>query len=127
MIGPILKIARFGCVGAAASLAHLGVVAALVPLGFPPAGANMVAFLLAFQVSYYGHRGWTFRHPGGPEAYGRMFAVALGAFAFNEAAYLWMLHHAPLDYRVSLILVLGVQAMLTFALASTWVFQGGRR
>ena len=120
----LFRFFRFGCVGAAASLAHLGVVAALVPLGLPPAGANVLAFLAAFQVSYYGHRGWTFRHPGGAATYARMFVVALGTFSFNEAAYLWMLHHVALDYRISLALVLGAQAILTFVLARTWVFQG---
>ena len=119
----VLQIVRFGCVGAAASAVHLAVVAALVPPGLPPAWANPVAFLVAFQVSYYGHRGRTFRQPDGASAYRRLFLVALGGFALNEAAYVPLLELAPIDYRVVLAAILMVQAGISFLIARGWVFR----
>lgn len=118
----VLQIVRFGCVGAVASALHLAVVAALVPLGLAPAWANPVAFLVAFQVSYYGHRGWTFRQEGGAAAYRRLFIVALAGFALNEAAYVPLLKNSPLDYRVALAAILLVQAGISFLIARRWVF-----
>ena len=119
----VLQLARFGCVGAAASVVHLALVAVLVPLGLAPLWANPLAFLAAFQVSYYGHRGWTFRQEGARHAYARLFAVALAGFALNEAAYVALLRLTPFDYRLALAGVLAVQAGITFLLARDWVFR----
>jgi len=116
------QLIRFGCVGGAAAATHLGVVAALVPAGLPPLVANALAFAVAFQVSYYGHRGWTFRSPGGRGEYFRLLLVSLVSFALNEALYAAMLRFAPLDYRLSLALVLAAVAVFTFAGSRLWVF-----
>ena len=116
------QLIRFGCVGGAAAATHLGVVAALVPAGLPPLVANALAFAVAFQVSYYGHRGWTFRSPGGRGEYFRLLLVSLVSFALNEALYAAMLRFAPCDYRVSLALVLVAVAGFTFAGSRLWVF-----
>lgn len=119
----VLQLVRFGCVGAVASAVHLAGVAALVPLGLAPAWANPVAFLVAFQVSYYGHRGWTFRQSGGAAAYRRLFVVALAGFALNEAAYVPLLKVTGIDYRVALGAILLVQAGVSFLLARGWAFR----
>jgi len=113
---------RFGCVGVIAMAVHLAVVIALVPLGLPPLWANVLAFAVAFQISYFGHRGWTFRSFGGRGAYGRMLVVSLASFALNEAMYACLLKFTPLDYRVSLTLVLVAVALFTFAGSRFWVF-----
>ncbi|WP_367870176.1 GtrA family protein [Luteolibacter sp. Populi] len=119
----ILQLSRFGCVGAAASIVHLAVVAALVPLGCAPGWANLAAFFIAFEVSYRGHRGWTFRDGSGRHARRRMFLTAAVAFAFNEAAYLFLLGGASMDYRLALAVVLAVQALATFVITRNWVFR----
>jgi len=119
LIGQLL---RFGCVGGIAMVLHLAVVIALVPLGAPPLLANILAFCVAFQASYFGHRGWTFRSPGGRGAYTRMLAVSLASFALNEAMYACLLKFAPVDYRVSLALVLIIVALVTFTGSRFWVF-----
>jgi putative flippase GtrA len=56
----IKQLARFGVVGIAAMAVHWLVVMALVPLGLLPLIANVIAFAVAFNVSYLGHRNWTF-------------------------------------------------------------------
>lgn len=117
------QLFRFGCVGVLAMALHLAVVSALVPLGVPPLWANVLAFAVAFQVSYFGHRSWTYRATGGGAAYGRMLMVSLASFALNEPMYACLLKYAPFfDYRVSLALVLVAVAIFTFAGSRFWVF-----
>ena len=73
-----------------AMLVHLASVALiLVPLGMTPLLANIVGFLVAFQVSHSGHRHFTFRYQETPAASsrGRFFLVALLSFAVNEVLY----------------------------------------
>lgn len=120
-----VQLIRFGCVGGAAMLVHLGVVSALVPAGMSPLVANVIAFAVAFQVSYVGHRRWTFEADGGRGTYFRMLAVSLVSFALNEVMYAGLLRFTALDYRVSLLLVLAVVAVLTFAASRLWVFTRG--
>ena len=116
------QLFRFGCVGVLAMALHLAVVSALVPLGLPPLWANVLAFAVAFQVSYFGHRGWTYRATGGGGAYGRMLMVSLASFALNEAMYACLLKFAPFDYRVSQMIVLIAVSLFTFAGSRFWVF-----
>ncbi|MCW1915170.1 GtrA family protein [Luteolibacter sp. GHJ8] len=118
----LLQSMRFACVGVAATLVHLGTVAVLVPAGLPPARANIAAFLLAFQASYFGHRIWTFRREGSPRSYARMLLLACASFAFNQTAYLILIAHSRADYRLSLAVVLLVQAAITFFAARAWAF-----
>ena len=119
------QIFRFGCVGVAASAAHLGVVATLVPAGLVPLMANGAGFAAAFHVSYYGHRSWTFGHAGGSREYLRMLAVSLAGFGLNEGLYAGLLKFTALDYRVALGLVLLVVAGGTFVAARICVFRRG--
>ncbi|MFD0895398.1 GtrA family protein [Luteolibacter ambystomatis] len=122
-----VQVIRFGCVGVAAMLVHLGVVSVLVPGGMSPLVANVAAFTVAFQVSYGGHRRWTFEADGGWGAYLRMLAVSLASFALNEAMYAGLLRFTTLDYRAALFLVLVVVAFLTFAASRLWVFTRGEQ
>ncbi len=115
----------FGVVGVSAMAVHLASVALLlVPLGLPPLLANVVGFLLAFQVSHAGHRRLTFRRGDLPAARsrGRFFIVAVGSFVANEALYAVLLHTTGLDYRVALAIVLVAVAVLTYVAARQWAF-----
>ena len=116
------QLFRFGCVGVIAMAVHLAVVIALVPLGLPPLWANIVAFAVAFQVSYFGHRGWTFQSSGGRSSYGRMLMVSLASLALNETMLACILKFAPFDWRVSQVIVLISVALFTFAGSRFWVF-----
>ena len=117
----------FGIVGVSAMLVHLGSVAlVLVPLGLPPLLANIVGFLLAFQVSHLGHHRFTFSAADAPvtRSRRRFFLVALSSFLVNEALYALLLHFTELDYRVALAIVLVAVAALTFVSARQWAFAG---
>ena len=54
------QIVRFIFVGGSAFAVHFSIVSTVVPLGVQPLAANVIGFLVAFGVSYVGHRNWTF-------------------------------------------------------------------
>lgn len=115
----------FGVVGVTAMLVHLGSVALiLVPLGLTPLVANVLAFLIAFQVSHAGHRRLTFQSSSASAAHSRsrFFGVALGSFALNELMYWALLRYTNLDYRLALCIVLVLVSAMTFFLARNWAF-----
>lgn len=118
----------FGVVGVSAMAVHLASVALLlVPMGLSPLLANVVGFLLAFQVSHAGHRRLTFRRGDLPasRSRSRFFLVAVGSFLVNEALYALLLHYTGLDYRIALAIVLVAVAVLTYVAARQWAFAGG--
>lgn len=118
----------FGIVGITAMLVHLGSVSLLlVPLGLPPLVANVIAFLIAFQVSHAGHHRLSFGSAQAPAARSRQrfFVVALASFAVNELMYAALLRFTDLDYRVALAIVLVAVAALTFVSARNWAFASG--
>ena len=102
---------RFIAVGASAAATHLLVVWTLVQgLHWPPLGANVAAFLLAFWVSYGGHFVLTFANVGAAhrQALPRFFVVACGGFVANELLYLLALRWLGWHYLVSLMAVLEI-------------------
>jgi putative flippase GtrA len=115
----------FGVVGVTAMLVHLGTVSLMfVPWGIHPLAANVLGFLIAFQVSHAGHRAFTFATSTDSVSHTRLrfFAVAVGSFLVNEVLFAALLHFTTLDYRVALAIVLVVVAALTFFLARNWAF-----
>ncbi len=115
----------FAAVGLTAMAVHLGAVAlVLVPLGLSPLVANVIAFLIAFQVSHAGHHRFTFSHQQAPVAQSRwrFFAVACTSFAVNELMYAALLRWTALDYQLALFIVLVLVAALTFASSRAWAF-----
>lgn len=119
------QLVRFGLIGAGAMMVHWLVVVAIVPLGLVPLLANVVGFLVAFQVSYLGHRHWTFGAHDMPhrQTLPRFFAVACTSFAANELMYFLLLRYTSLDYRLSLAIVLFTVAVFTFVLSRQWAFR----
>ncbi|BEV73696.1 MULTISPECIES: GtrA family protein [unclassified Paludibacterium] len=116
----------FGVVGISALIVHFVVVTVfLTPLGLAPLLANIVGFLVAFQVSYWGHRQLTFGQVSVPhhQALPRFFGIACLSFAVNESLYALLLRYTPLDYRVALLIVLFTVAALTFVLSKLWAFR----
>ncbi len=120
----ILQLARFGAVGIAAMAVHWLVVKLLVPLGLQPLIANVIGFAVAFNISYWGHRNWTFASEASHQTtLTRFFAVAVGSFLINEFAYSLLLRFTHLNYDVALAIVLVGVAALTFVLSRYWAFR----
>ena len=62
LYGSVLRLFRFGIVGVAATATHAGVLWALVEfMNLRPSLATVIGFLIAFNVSYFGHYYFTFR------------------------------------------------------------------
>lgn len=119
------QLVQFALVGGAAAATHLAVVALLVQAGaLPPLAANVLAFLLAFVVSYNGHALLTFSDTKarGWAVLGKYFAVACLSFVVNELLYWWLLNSLHWNYLISLFLVLVVVAVATFVLSKFWAF-----
>jgi putative flippase GtrA len=117
------QLFRFGVVGMAAMAVHLAVVSATVPFGLNPLIANVLAFFVAFQISYHGHRRWTFHSKNERSAsYLRLLLVSLASFTLNETLYSAVLQ-TGLDYRLGLLGVLIVVSGITFVLSRFWVFR----
>lgn len=102
---------------------HFVVVSLIVPLGISPLLANVFAFFIAFQVSYHGHRRWTFRSKNdGPVSYLKLLLVSLASFSLNETFYAALLQ-TGFDYRFSLLIVLLAVSGITFFASRFWVFR----
>jgi putative flippase GtrA len=118
----IAQLTRFGVVGITAMTVHWLVVWWLVPMGIVPLLANLIGFAIAFNVSYLGHRNWTFASDRAHRAtFWRFLTVALSSFVINEALYFVLLKF--LDYRIALAIVLVAVAALTFVASKLWAFR----
>lgn len=132
----IQQLARFTIVGLAAMTTHLLVTILLVRhTGSPPLVANLIAFGIAFQISYNGHARWTFNPQVEPRSSSqastppphsrktRFLGVALAGLVLNESLFAWLLHATPLPYETALACVLILVAGFTFLISKCWAFR----
>lgn len=122
MIGQLFA---FGTVGALAAATHLLIVFALVERHMHPLAANVVAFVVAFQISYFGHRYWTFHGSRARHrvAVSRFLLTAVASFAMNEGMFYLLLNYTTLPYLLSLTVVLVCVTPATFLLSKLWAFR----
>lgn len=125
----IKQISRFGIIGAIAAAVHfISVVAVVQYFNISPLIANIIAFLIAFNVSYFGHRYWTF-DSGVNESQAMMrkfFIVAVFSFGLNQFLFYVLLKFAHIYYPLALFVVLMAVPPLTFVLSKTWAFKNKR-
>lgn len=118
---------RFIAVGTTAAAVHWGVVRlAVEALGLVPLVANVVGWMIAFVVSFSGHRYWTFAETSGRdtrESLWRFGLVSLGGFVLNELSYAAVLSVGRLRYDLALGLVLVGLAVVTFVVSRCWAFR----
>jgi putative flippase GtrA len=120
---------RFAVVGSAATAVHYVIALGLVSaIGWSPRWANLGGFLVAFAVSFVGQWKWTFSAAKAPaqRALPAYFLVAISSFLLNAALFELLLRYTPLPYYVSLAMVLGAVAVLTFVVSRRWAFSGSR-
>lgn len=118
------QILRFFIIGTSASATHfIGVVCLVELFTLQPLIANIFAFFLAFQISYIGHRYWTFNHR--QHALGslpKFFTVASFGFIMNEGLFALCLHVFNWYYPIALAITLITVAIMTFILSKFWAF-----
>jgi len=114
-----LQIVRFGIVGLAATAVHAAVAITLVSLTeISPHIANVIAFAVAFSVSFAGHSRFTFRKEG---SLWRFIVTALTGFLANVLALeAMLLSSVPAQVAVGLATL--AAPIVVFVLSKLWVF-----
>lgn len=119
----------FLMVGATAALVHFLVLVSCVQLvNIAPSLANVIAFLVAFAVSFIGHFSLTFHHPDSQKSWvkslPKWFTSSVAGFALNQTLFVLGLHWLGDDYYVLIwFVVTGMVTMMTFALGKLWAFK----
>lgn len=122
-----LQYGRFAIVGLGATAVHVAVYAGTIELlGLAPLIANALGFAAGVNVSFIGHRRWTFA--GGTPAdarrsLGRFWLVALVGFALNTGFVQLVTGTLGLHYGWSIPLIAGVTPVVTFTLSKLWAFR----
>jgi putative flippase GtrA len=120
------ELSRFAIIGILAALVNFIALVALVSLGhIQPLLGNVIAFLIAFQVSYHGHKRWTFSNKESKhrKAMTKFFIVAGISFLLNEGLFALLLKETHLYYPVALLLVLIIVPPITFVFSKVWAFR----
>lgn len=120
---PSHRLIYFLGIGATAALVHLSLVLGLVNYGlFQPLIANVFAYLIAFNVSYLGHKHLTFSRLDNQKklSLAHFFIVSSSAGLLNELIYFILLKYTALNYMLALIIVLGIVAFYTYFLSKFW-------
>lgn len=117
------RLIYFISIGGTAAITHLLVVYYLVNNQlFYPLIANIIAFLIAFNISFIGHKYLTFSqlHDEKQLKLPHFFLVATSAGLLNEFLYYLLLKLTELNYLFSLILVLGMVSIYTYVVSRFW-------
>ena len=117
----------FVLVGASAALTHMAVftvVLILIPTLWPEI-ANVAGFLVAFLVSFVGHRRLSFQDAGTSlmQSFLRFAATAVAGFVTNETVFILLFRLLGLPTWVALISGIVVSAVQTFVLSRFWAFK----
>ena len=114
----------FLAVGGAAALTHLAVFALTQPHLWPEL-ANAVGFVVAFFVSFGGHRLLSFRDANTTvaQSFQRFAVTALAGFASNEGLFVLLFRLAAWPALQALLAALLIAAGQTFFLSRFWAFK----
>lgn len=120
---------RFGVVGALATFVHMVIGFLLIQSNWQPLTANMLAFSIAFMVSFVGHLGFSFsdRDIGVPGALLKFALVALIGFCCNETLLAVLVSLNAVSDTIALWVSTGSAAFVTFTLSRAWAFRATRR
>jgi putative flippase GtrA len=118
----------FIAVGAGAALTHLLVFAGLhhgiAPTLWPEV-ANAAGFVVAFVVSFVGHRTFSFKDTTTTvrQSFTRFAITALAGFVTNELIFVVLLRYMGLWPLFALVIALVLAAGQTFVLSRYWAFR----
>ena len=119
------QLFRFGIVGLTAAAIHISIVIALVQHAqLVPLVANAFAFCISFQMSYWGHRLWTFNDTDTLHrtALPKLLIVQILNFIANESLF-YVFLSLNIPYPVALVFVLTILPIFTFVSSKLWVFR----
>lgn len=125
------QLVKFLVIGGLAALTHLVIFALLDrPLArstdweYSEYLTNFIAFVVAFQVSYWGHSGWSFAGHGRRkrDTSWKFLSTSVFGLCLNQFLFFLLLNFTTLPNIVSLFIVLLVVAVVTFILSKLWAF-----
>ncbi len=124
IVETIGQLMRFGVIGVLAAITHYCIAITLTNKGMPAAWANLVAFVIAFWVSYFGHRYFSFEASdvSHQQTLPRFILVAVLGFILNESLLLLMLHFTSITIALGLPFIIILTAMFTFILSRQFAF-----
>ncbi|KTD14549.1 GtrA-like protein [Legionella gratiana] len=117
------RLIYFLGVGGTAAIVHLFTVFILVNFLYVPALiANVFAFLIAFNVSFLGHKYLTFAHLHDEKRLSlpHFFLIASSAGIINELLFFLLLEYTRLNYLFALIVTLGFVSVYNFIVSRSW-------
>jgi putative flippase GtrA len=116
---------RFGIIGLLAALTHYALAMLFIHQQMNIAVANLLGFLTAFWVSYFGHRIFTFNvvQISHRQTLPKFIIVAVTGFVFNETMLIALHHFTPYPISILLIITIIVTALFTFFLNRIFAFK----
>jgi putative flippase GtrA len=124
VVETIGQLMRFGIIGVLAALIHYTIAIYITNKGIQPAWANLIAFVIAFWVSYFGHRYFSFDagDVSHQQTLPRFILVAVFGFILNESLLLLMLNFTSITIALGLPFIIILTAIFTFVLSRQFVF-----
>jgi len=120
----ISQILRFICVGVIAAIVNLGVVVFIVEVTtIKPLIANIFAFIVALQISYRGHRKFTFSttRTSHFKTFPKLLFLQLLNLIANEYLFALLLSF-HFYYPIALFIVLASMPLFTFLISKYFIF-----
>lgn len=121
----VQQMLRFASVGVVAACVHFCCVIFLVQMGWlTPLIANIFAFIIAFQLSYWGHRLWTFTGSSVLHkiALPKLLFIQCNVLLISEFIFYIFLSYG-IPYQIALFITLTILPVLTFVSNKFWVFR----
>lgn len=120
------QIINFIIIGILASITNFVIVWAIVHLEITkPLIANLFAYFIAFNISYFGHRFLTFSTTtqSHKKAASQFFINVMIGLALNEFIYYIFLHIFHIHYLIALFITMGIVAIYTFIISKFLIFK----
>ena len=118
-------ITTFGVVGVLSTITHLIVGLSLTTQGlFKPFTANIIAFVLAFFVSYSGHKSYSFQSDlPHCRAMPRFFSVACIGLVLNQFIVYSVVSVLERPYWQALVLIITLIPAIVYLAGRYWAFK----
>lgn len=118
---------KFGVVGVTAAATNFFVLMVLVEkVHIEPLIGNVLAFIVAFQVSFHGHKFWTFADQAANhvKAMAKFFIISLVVnLALNEGLFAMFYKGLHLHYLLAILFTLMIIPPISFVLSKLWAFR----
>lgn len=119
------EFSKFGVIGVLAASIHMSILVALVEhYEWQILFANVVAFYIAYLVSYFGHRYWTFRKRSATSnAPFKFLMLAIIGCLLNEMILFALTNYSMIHYAYAVLIAFLLVPPLVFMLSRFYIFK----